>query len=295
VKIWETNVHGVEHVLDYLSGTKIPLYHVSTAYVAGGRKGTIHEYELDGRYGFTNTYESTKWLAERQVRCAFSAGDACGAIFRPGILVGANGNGAISDFQNFYKFLRLIDLNPIQKVFGSGSIRLEGCADTLSNLVPVDWAAKALWEIVEHDGTSGRTYHLTNPRHNSLEEIRTWANKRLATVGASLSFVDELIGKLSFMEAFAVRALKHYLPYTKHQLRFDASNTLRITRDRLPFPKLDDLFYDRVFEYARHQRWKRADGAIPNNTARVAAAGNGPSPRATRRPMSVGIQVPALM
>lgn len=268
--VWDTNVHGVEHLLDFLSGSNVPLYHVSTAYVAGGREGVVNEYELDGRYGFTNTYESSKWQAERMLRAAFVNGDVSGAVFRPGILAGASTNGAITDFQNLYRFFRLVDMASIQSNLGACTIRIEGRPDTFSNLVPVDWAAKAMWEIVEHEGPACRTYHLTNPNPNTLEELRAWADRKLRTVNARIRFVDELDGRLSFIEAFAAKSLRHYSPYTRKQPYFDTTSARRVTQKRLPFPELDHRYYDKLFAYAKQHAWRGAIGpalTTTNNTA----------------------------
>ena len=259
-RVWSTNVKGVENLIRYLGGANIPLYHVSTAYVAGGREDTVYEYELNGRYGFTNTYECSKWQAERKVRSAFSTGALSGAIFRPGILVGSGMDGSIADFQNVYRFLRLIDIASSHGANGPDTIRIEARPWTPSNLVPVDWAARALWQIIETDGPCRRTYHLTNPQGNILEELRSWANGKLAQSGMQLKFVDELDGRLSSLEGLVVKALRHYLDYTKRQPSFDASNTLRVTRGVLPFPTIDASFYDRLWDYARQRQWKGASG-----------------------------------
>ncbi|MBM3290469.1 MAG: sugar nucleotide-binding protein, partial [Candidatus Hydrogenedentes bacterium] len=286
--VWNTNVRGVEHVLEFIAGSNVPLYHVSTAYVAGGREGTVYEYELDGRYGFTNTYESSKWEAERLVRSAFLEGASSGAIFRPGILVGASASGAISDFQNVYKFLRLLDLACIQNNPG-GTIRIEGQPDTLSNLLPVDWAAKAMWEIIDHDGPECRTYHLTNPGANTLGEFAEWANERLAEAGVTIEFVSESSGRLSSMEALAVKALRHYLPYTKGQPYFDSTCTRKATRTRVPFPEIDRNFYDRLYAYARARQWK----GVVRGPAQLSMFGSVSTHKTARRAFAVAASVPA--
>ncbi|HRK33012.1 MAG TPA: SDR family oxidoreductase [Candidatus Hydrogenedentes bacterium] len=288
--VWDTNVRSVEHVLAYLSGSNVPLYHVSTAYVAGGRECTVHEFELDGRYGFTNTYESSKWQAERIISSAFLHGAVSGAIFRPGILVGSSTTGAITDFLNVYRFLRLIDLASIQSNLGACSIRLEANADTLSNLVPVDWAAKALWQIIEQAGSNCQTYHLTNPNPNTIEEIRVWATEKLAEVKAELKFVDELDGTLSFMEGFAVKTLRHYQHYTKSQPYFDTTNTRRVTRTSIPFPEIDNRFYDKLLSYARSREWKSALSTVSSNARRREGAASKPCPVNRSSALATGIR-----
>ena len=63
-----------------------PLFHISTAFVAGLRRGTIREDELDEGQAFRNGYEASKLRAEAAVRAAMGDG-LSGAIFRPAVVV----------------------------------------------------------------------------------------------------------------------------------------------------------------------------------------------------------------
>lgn len=254
--VWDANVNGANNVIEYLSRRNIPLYHVSTAYVAGARSGLAFEHELEDRHGFTNTYEKSKWFAEAAVRDAFVRGDLRGAIFRPGIIVGSSADGAITDFQNVYGFFRLIHLAQSRLANRTGLVRLEGDVNTPCNLVPVDWTARAMWHIIETEGAANKTYHLTDPGSTTLGDLLEWVNARLDHAGLRFEIVREITGTVHAIEQMARSAFQYYRPYAYRQPRFDMANTLRATESHIPLPEVHHDFLDRLYQFARARRWK---------------------------------------
>ncbi|WP_181008821.1 MULTISPECIES: SDR family oxidoreductase [unclassified Streptomyces] len=85
-----TNVEGTRHVLELAAaGRGAPVIrHVSTAFVAGGRRtGVAYEDELEDADGFENAYEQSKYEAELLVH-AWSREHGRGVlVLRPSILV----------------------------------------------------------------------------------------------------------------------------------------------------------------------------------------------------------------
>ena len=84
------------------------LNYVSTAYVAGVRKGVVYEHELALGQAFKNHYESTKFQAEVWVRDAMD--DVPTTIYRPAIVVGDSRTGETQKFDGPYYMLRVISL-----------------------------------------------------------------------------------------------------------------------------------------------------------------------------------------
>ena len=74
--------------------------HVSTAYVAGTHRGPFYEDDLDRRQHFNNTYELSKWEAEKLVR--ERAERLPTTIFRPSIVVGERDSGWTPAFNVVY-------------------------------------------------------------------------------------------------------------------------------------------------------------------------------------------------
>ena len=124
--------------------------HLSTAYVAGERTGTIREEEGDVGQRFLNTYEQSKCEAETLLLDA--APRVPVSIARPSIIVGSSDDGHTCNFGTLYGPLRLI---------ADGSLtRIPGAPDTPLDLVPVDYVAECVAAIAQSPGAA-RAYHIT--------------------------------------------------------------------------------------------------------------------------------------
>lgn len=160
------NTEGTAHVIalafDAPAGP-IPMIYVSTAYVCGWRQGDVLETELDGRAGFVNAYEESKYRAELLVRAAGARGMPF-IVARPSIIVGASRSGRIREFHNIYAVLKLVT---------EGRIRaLPGHYDATLDLVPIDYVVASLARLaMTFDDHAGRSFHLTNGRATSLREF----------------------------------------------------------------------------------------------------------------------------
>jgi long-chain acyl-CoA synthetase len=115
--------HGLERLL-----------HVSTAYVAGRRRGEVGEDDLSDRSGFENGYERTKYEAERLVREAMP--DLPITVVRPAMIVGDSRTGEITTFNTFYLLLRRYLVRRPHIVPVSPRLRV--------NIVPVDHVADSI-------------------------------------------------------------------------------------------------------------------------------------------------------
>lgn len=254
--IWQANVGGVAQMLDLVRGTDIPFYHVSTAYVCGDRTGVVMESDLDVGQGFKNTYERSKVESERMIQQAFAEGTAKGAVFRPSIIVGASCSGKIAQFLNFYGFLKVMDAARSGRLLKDGFLRVALRPNCTKNLVPVDWAAAALWHIIENDGPAGLVYHLTHPAPVLQQNLLEWANARLDGHDVRVKFVEEITDDHSTLERMAKLCLRHYEPYLTTEPFFDRTNTERALGGALPFPETDHRFFDRLYDYARENKWQ---------------------------------------
>jgi long-chain acyl-CoA synthetase len=123
---------------------------VSTAFVAGRRRGTIYEDELDPDGEFNNEYEHSKALAEQEARLAMR--ELPIAVYRLAIVVGRRTDGRIS---------RLSGLYPIVRLFHEGLLAMfPGERDQCIDLVPADFAAAAICHLFTQVFAPGRTYQI---------------------------------------------------------------------------------------------------------------------------------------
>ena len=174
------NVEGTRHALDLARAAHSDhglarFAHLSTAYVAGRAKGEIRETDLDGRHGFSNAYERSKWDSEQLVREARE--EIPVSVFRPGMIVGDSRTGAVKTFNTLYVPLRL---------YLTGRLRVAPVSPKMKvNLVPVDYVSGAVVRLTLDPRAEGETFHLTAPWHSlpTVEElvavVRSWARERL--------------------------------------------------------------------------------------------------------------------
>lgn len=266
--IWKTNVGGVASVIDALEGSGVPLCHVSTAYVADSPDG-VHAPEGPPKpeAECRNAYERSKRAAELLLRDASKSGKIQSSIFRPSIIVGARDDGRIHEFLNFYQLFRLIDLIETGMLPLSETVRV--CADPRAtlNLVPVDWVAEALWNIIDAGAESGQTYHLTNPAPLALGDIAAWGRARLQRSGAAIEFLPTLEGlALTEMEQYIHTMSRIFLEYvSRPEPLFGLANTQAKLGALAEFPHLDDAFLDTLLGYAKVQSWESAFGKLQND------------------------------
>lgn len=147
--------------------------HVSTAYVAGGKMGTVSEDSLTSEYGFLSNYEKTKFESEIEVRKS----DFDVSIFRPSMIVGDSSTGYIKTFNTLYVPLRLYLNGKLPLIPVPRSMKI--------NLVPVDYVANAVLDLTFDKRAVNRTFHLTAPSESlpTIEElikfVKSWSNENL--------------------------------------------------------------------------------------------------------------------
>lgn len=145
------NVEGTQNVIALTKEVGAKLLHISTAYIAGDREGTILESELDCGQGFTNGYESTKFAAEKLVRDA----DIPWAVARPSIVLGDHPDGRTRSFDTIY---------PILKVFAEGWVkRMPAEPSATLDLVPIDHVTDGIVRMAARfDEAHGQIFHLVS-------------------------------------------------------------------------------------------------------------------------------------
>ncbi len=224
------NVYGTENVVEMgVKSHKFKLKkfsHVSTAYVAGERKGFIEEDSLTNEHGFKSNYEKSKYEGEMKVRNSYLPF----TIFRPGMIVGDSSSGYIKTFNTIYLLIRLY-LKGLRVIPVSKNLRI--------NLVPVDYVADAVQSLTLNEDTVGKTFHLTapnkcNPTANQLiNYIHRWADENL-NLKLPLpiflpisSIIPTITNRFLNKEQGIGRVLEEIAPYLNEDRVFDTSNTER--------------------------------------------------------------------
>ena len=161
------NVDGTGNVIDFCRAAANLRRHVyvSTAYVAGDRKGTVYEHELVLGQDFKNHYESTKFQAEVWVR--ESMAHVPTTILRPAIVVGDSQTGETEKFDGPYYLLRAVSQ---AAHFGRAPVQF-GHAEAPFNVVPVDFVVAGMVAAATDEAMVGETLHLVDPDPLSAHEL----------------------------------------------------------------------------------------------------------------------------
>jgi thioester reductase-like protein len=247
------NVEGTRRVLDFagaVPGLRRVAY-VSTAYVAGDRRGTV--YEDDRESGtFRNSYERSKHEAEALVRSSTLPW----TIARPSIVVGESTTGWTASFNVLYGPLRAFDAGAYPVL----PARRRSPVD----VVPVDYVADAVAALAHHPEAEGGTYHLTAGANTStVGEIMGLATgrfdrraPRLVPPRAYRKLVHPLV--LRRVTPSTRRLLERsevYFPYFAMRLRFDDARSRALLAPMGIAPARLDDYFGRIIEFARAARW----------------------------------------
>jgi thioester reductase-like protein len=169
------NVRGVERVIGLAreiaeGGTLRRLVHVSTAFVSGRHAGEFGEDDLDVGQRFRNTYEYSKYEAERLLRRTEGLPLA---VARPSIVVGHSVSGWTSAFNVLYWPMRAFERGLLEEV--------PARADSIVDFVPIDYVTDGIVALLDDESAHG-TYNLV-------------AGERALSAGELVALYSSLTGR----------------------------------------------------------------------------------------------------
>jgi NAD(P)-dependent dehydrogenase (short-subunit alcohol dehydrogenase family)/thioester reductase-like protein len=158
------NVHGTRAMVALAQKVDATFHHVSSVAVAGDHVGVFAEEDFDVGQGLPSPYHETKFIAEQLVR---ETPGLRWRVYRPAIIVGDSETGEMDKIDGPYYFftaLRMLSRLP--------SLLPTAVPDIgATNMVPVDYVAAALVELMLAPGLDGRAFHLVNPKPQSAREV----------------------------------------------------------------------------------------------------------------------------
>ncbi|MCC7174853.1 MAG: SDR family oxidoreductase [Bryobacterales bacterium] len=263
------NTEGARNLLELgeaaaRKGSLRAFSHVSTAFVAGRRKGLVREDELAEGQRFRNSYERTKYEAELLVRERMR--DLPAVILRPSIVAGDSRSGATTSFHTLYWPLRIYAQRRWRIV--------PGRPETPLDIVPVDFVAEAAVHLTFRPEALGRTLHLcAGPsRGSTVGEIAAAASRyfrvpppRFVSPGVFLAALRPLL--FAAVWGRRRRILRNgalYRPYLSMQLEFDTTQADALLAPAgIQPPRVMD-YLERLFAYCLETDWgRRHDAALP--------------------------------
>lgn len=248
---WLTNIQGVQNILNLCKEASLPdFHHVSTAYVAGKRRGPCLEDDLDKGQDFGNDYEKSKLEAEKLVRSASHIERL--TVYRPAIIVGDSTTGYTSTYHGFYALLRMAHVLVTKVAPGRVSVEeifamLTVPQGSRKNFVCVDWVAAVMTDILGDESLYGRTYHLTSPEGTDTYEMGDAIHDAAFKWSSPLDPSQGVTMDNDWVASMLDQEIDIYRKYLKDDPIFDCSNTQAAAPDR-PCPVLD---YDALMRLAK--------------------------------------------
>lgn len=175
-----TNVEGTRSVIELAVQTGATLHHVSSVAVSGSYHGTFSEADFDCGQAFPTPYHRTKFEAEKLVR---ERGGLTWRVYRPSAVVGNSVTGEMDKIDGPYFLFPGLAL--LAKLPAALPVPIPDLGST--NVVPVDYVAAALVELMHLPGRDGEAFHLINPKPQPVREIYAGLAKAAGAPRPSLS------------------------------------------------------------------------------------------------------------
>ncbi len=140
------------------------LHHLSSIAVAGTFRGEYTEEDFDVAQDLPTPYHQRRFEAELLVR---SEPGLRYRVYRPGVVVGDSHTGEMDKVHGPYYVFPVLQKLAVLPSFAPVVLPDTG----RSNIVPVDYVADAMTELIHAPGRDGQTFHLTAPETVGLRGI----------------------------------------------------------------------------------------------------------------------------
>jgi NAD(P)-dependent dehydrogenase (short-subunit alcohol dehydrogenase family) len=162
----ELNVGGTRHALELAEALQVGCFHqVSSVAAAGDYDGPFDESMFDEGQSLPSAYHRTKFESERIVR---DEATVPWRVYRPSIVVGHSETGAMDKVDGPYYFFPAMKM--LRDVLPAW-LPMMGIDLGDTNVVPVDYVAKAIDHLAHAEGHDGEAFHLVNPEPQSVVEM----------------------------------------------------------------------------------------------------------------------------
>lgn len=160
------NVDGTRHAVALAEALRVGCFHqVSSVAAAGEAHGRFDESMFAEGQPLPSPYHRTKYESERIVR---EEASVPWRVYRPSIVVGDSQTGAMDKIDGPYYFF------PLMKLLRDrlpAWLPLVGVDLGDTNVVPVDYVAKAIDHLAHLEGRDGEAFHLVNPEPQPVVEM----------------------------------------------------------------------------------------------------------------------------
>lgn len=268
-----TNVYGTEHIVWFcLSNKPKRLHYISTAYVAGTRRDTVFEHELEKRQTFNNNYEKTKFDAEKLLQQFTNKYTIPTTIYRPSIIVGDSKTGFTRNYDSIYVFgkglnrLKNYEMRNNYKdpqcssrndIGHPPSLRIPGDKHATINLVPVDYVTHAIVAISGQANSINKIFHIVNPSPPTLGELAEWMTVATGIHRIKIAPIYEFQARpQNLLEKLFLQGTEAFQPYLFGEPCFDSTNTKKLlSGTAIECPLITQELINLFIQYAIDTNW----------------------------------------
>ena len=272
------NIEGLRHVLDFAGKSRCCFFHhMSTAYVAGRRKGLCKEEQVETRT-FTNVYEETKYQGEQMISQVCHDQGIRLNIYRPSIVYGDSKTGRTLRFNALYYpirtvlFFRNLFENDIKekdgkkagqmgvKMDGHGSIclpiRIEAEEKGGINLIPIDFLVAAFLEIMD-TCLEGGLFHIVGHKPTTVRELVDYTRRFFNVDGIEAVYPGTLNATpRNSLEILFDDYIEAYRPYMMDTRIFENGKAKAVLAQKnIACPDFDFEMFARCMNYAVESEW----------------------------------------
>jgi len=284
-QIEAANIQGLANVFLAARGCS-HFHHMSTAYVAGKRRGICLE-KLEEQEDFHNPYERTKHAAEQLITELCAAAGTRLSVYRPSVVYGDSRTGRSLGFTALYYpvktllFLKDTLTRDIEKnrgkrasrlgarLLADGKIEMPICfpgGEGGLNLIPVDYLVRAVMALMDA-GTEG-IHHIVNTRLSGVERILDFIRQAYAIVGLTICKEKSTV-RNSALQQLMDNYMESYYPYFRDRRQFDDSRGAPVlARAGIQCPQLDLATFKRCMDYAIRTGWGKGGRQSKGSLAR---------------------------
>ena len=160
------NVGGTRHALELAEALEVGCFHqVSSVAAAGEYPGVFDETMFDEGQHLPSPYHRTKYESEKIVR---TESTVPWRVYRPAIVVGHSESGAMDKVDGPYYYFSMMKL---MRDNLPAWLPLVGVDLGDTNVVPVDYVAKAMDHLGHLPDRDGEAFHLVNPEPQPVVEM----------------------------------------------------------------------------------------------------------------------------
>ncbi len=266
--VYDTNLLGTLRALDLAKKLRIPEIHYFSTF---GSSGNLHEgivREIPGIRppSFRNTYERTKWEAERHVWQAQIRGEISATIYRPSIVVGDSVLGRYEQFNVFNhpfdiasrlreRLCEKFKIDPRATL--NYELRVPGDGNATLNIVPLDFVMETVMKIFSVPTSRGRVYHIVNPNPPSLQLAMDIFKRHAPWEGLRWDIISPDSEYLNPHEKFVARQLGFLAPYLLGEATYDMSNVHAVLAFHGGLPPLNnEVFLEAITNRGLQHGWQ---------------------------------------